>query len=66
MNHWVKAELYRGPVDGIEMPGVLAILKTEEGIDFVEMCDEVNQVRFTKQDAIAALKEAIAYIEGQS
>lgn len=66
MIHWVKADLYRGPVEGIELPGVLAIVKTGDSIDFVEMCDEVNQIRFAKEESVCVLKEAIAYIEGQS
>jgi len=66
MNHWVKAELYRGPVEGVELPGVLAVVKTGDSIDFIEMCDEVNAIRFSKADAVAVLKEAIAYIEDRS
>lgn len=64
MSHWQKAELYRGEVEGIELPGVLAILKEGSSVDFVEMCDEVNEIRFTKAEALQVLREAIAYIEG--
>ena len=64
MIYWVKADMYHGPVEGIEIPGVMAIVKTGDHIDFFEMCDEVNRVRMTKEEAIAALREAIVYIEG--
>lgn len=63
MIHWIKADMYHGSVEGIESPGVVDIVKTGDHIDFFEMCDEVNRVRMTKEEAVDALKEAIEYIE---
>lgn len=51
-------------IDG-EMNRTLSLSKTDEGeILFLEECDGYFGVAMSKEDAVAALEEAIAWIKG--
>ena len=69
MKHWFKKREDGGLflTENYEQVdfGVLAILRENDGsFKFIELCDGVNYLIKTREDAIEALQEAIDYIKG--